>query len=360
MNSAPANVPGHMRAVVLTGHGGFECLEARDDVPVPTPGAGHVLILVGAAAVNNTDVNTRVGWYEGGGWTGEFEFPRIQGIDACGTVVAVGDGTDPGFVGQRVVVQPCWTDASGRSVFLGSEVDGAFAEYLVVPSAAVHTVNCTLSDVELASFPCSYSTAENMLGRAAVGPDQRVLVTGASGGVGSAAVQLAARRGAHVTAVAAADKHADVTSLGASSVVDRHADLVQSFGRNAFDAVIDVVGGDSWPRLLEVLRPRGQYAVAGAIGGPVVQLDLRTLYLNDLDVHGCTRVDAGVFADLVGYIQRGEVRPLVAATFPLEQIVEAQRLFLTKRHVGKIVLQIGRHAGAHDGFTAAPPGTQAP
>ena len=360
MSLSSAAVPGHMRAVLLVGHGGLECLQASDHVPVPAPGAGEVLMLVGAAAVNNTDVNTRVGWYEGGGWAGAFQFPRIQGIDACGTVVAVGDGVDPGFIGQRVLVQPCWTEASGRSVFLGSEVDGAFAEYLVVPAAAVHAVSSTLSDVELASFPCSYSTAENMLGRAAVGPGQSVLVTGASGGVGSAAVQLAARRGAQVTAVAAADKHADVTSLGASAVVDRHADLVQAFGRNAFDAVIDVVGGDSWPRLLEVLRPRGQYAVAGAIGGPIVQLDLRTLYLNDLDVHGCTRMDAGVFADLVGYIQRGEVRPLVAATFPLEQIVDAQRLFLTKRHVGKIVLQIGRGASPGSGVTAAQPETRAP
>ena len=349
-----------MRAAVLTGHGGFECLQVRDDVPVPAAGAGHALIRVGAAAVNNTDINTRVGWYDGGGWSGEFQFPRIQGIDACGTVEFVGAGVDAGLVGRRALVQTCWTEADGTTVFLGSEVDGAFAEYLVVPASAVHPVKSPLSDVELASFPCSYSTAENMLGRAAVGPHQRVLVTGASGGVGSAAVQLAIRRGAQVTAVAAADKHAELTALGASAVVDRHVDPVQAFGLNTFDAVIDVVGGASWPRLLEVLRPRGHYAVAGAIGGSVVQLDLRTLYLNDLEVHGCTRLDAGVFADLVGYIQRGEVRPLVAATFPLEQIVDAQQLFLTKHHVGKIVLQIGRHASVADKVTAASTETPVP
>jgi NADPH:quinone reductase-like Zn-dependent oxidoreductase len=354
------DVRAHMRAAVLTGHGGFDCLEVRGNVPVPVPGPEDVLIQVGAAAVNNTDINTRIGWYDDGGWAGSLAFPRIQGIDACGTVIAVGDQVDLERVGQRVLVQTCWTEASGRSVFLGSEVDGAFADYLVVPSIAAHTVRCALSDVELASFPCSYSTAENMLGRAAVGPGQRVLVTGASGGVGSAAVQLAARRNAYVAAIAATDKHADITSLGAGSVVDRHADLVEAFGRNTFDAVIDVVGGESWPSLLRMLRPRGQYAVAGAIGGPMVELDLRTLYLNDLDVHGCTRTDAGVFADLVGYIERGEVRPLVAATFPLEQIVDAQRLFLTKRHVGKIVLQIGQRDIAGDGFTAARPGTPAP
>lgn len=329
-----------MRAVMLTGHGGFERLEVRDHVPVPAPGPDDVLVRVGAAAVNNTDVNTRIGWYEGGGWTGAFTFPRIQGIDACGTVVAVGSAVHDRVIGERVLVEPSWIDETGNTVFLGSEVDGAFAEYLVAPERAIHPVACGLSDIELASFPCSYSTAENMLARARVAAGERVLVTGASGGVGSAAVQLAARRAAVVVAVAGSDKHADITALGADEVVDRNADLLSLFGPQAFDVVIDVVGGSSWPRLLEVLRPTGRYAVAGAIAGPVVELDLRTLYLNDLELHGCTRIAAGVFADLVRHIEAGEVRPLVAATFPLEQIVEAQQLFLTKRHVGKIVLQV--------------------
>lgn len=221
MSPAPADLAESMRAVLLTGHGGFDMLEVRDDVVVPTPGPGDVLIQVAAAAVNNTDINTRVGWYEGGGWIGAFEFPRIQGIDACGTVIAVGQAVDRRLLDQRVVVEPCWTESSGQSVFLGSEVDGAFAEYVVVPAGAAHAVDCSMSDVELASFPCSYSTSENMLKRAAVGPNQHVLVTGASGGVGSATVQLASRRGAHVTAVAAADKHDVLTALGAGAVVDR-------------------------------------------------------------------------------------------------------------------------------------------
>lgn len=332
-----------MRAVLLTAHGGYECLDVRDDVGVPTPGPEDVLVQISAAAVNNTDINTRVGWYEGGGWTGSFRFPRIQGIDGCGRVVAVGDGVSSARIGQRVLVEPCWREPGaplGEVRFFGSEVDGSFAEFAVVPARHAHRVDSTLTDLELATFPCSYSTAENMLCRAGVADGQRVLVTGASGGVGSAAVQLARARGAHVTAVAAPSKHEVLQSLGADATIVRDGDLVATCGPDAFDVVIDVVGGDAWPALLQVLRPGGRYAVAGAIAGPVVPLDLRTLYLKDQTFFGCTVLDDGVFTSLVRRIERGEVQPLVAATYPLERIVEAQEAFLAKGHVGKIVLQV--------------------
>ena len=336
-----AAVPPQMRAVVLTGHGGPEQLTIRDDVPVPSPGIGEVLVRVRAAGVNNTDINTRVGWYAGGGWTGSFVFPRIQGIDACGEVVAVGDGVDRTRMGERVIVEPCWTDAAGATVFLGSEVDGAFAEYVVVPAVAAHAVVSSMTDVELASFPCSWSTAENLLVRAGVAAGAHVLVTGASGGVGSAAVRLAAVRGAHVTGVAAAHKHDELLSAGARTMIDRDASLSDVCGHDVFDIVIDVVGGSRWPDLLAVLRPGGVYAVSGAIAGPIVELDLRTLYLKDLTLAGCTVLAPGVFAGLVRHIEAGEVQPMVAATFPLDRIVDAQEHFLRKSHVGKIVLTVG-------------------
>jgi NADPH:quinone reductase-like Zn-dependent oxidoreductase len=332
-----------MRAAVLTGHGGYECLSIRDDVPVPSPTSDEVLIRVGAAAVNNTDINTRLGWYIGGGWTGSFQFPRIQGIDGCGHIVAIGAKGDAARIGQRVVVEPCWRgddDSLADTRFFGSEVDGAFAEFTVVPARYAHTVKSALSDVELASFPCSYSTAENMLTRARVATDERVLITGASGGVGSAAIQLAVARGAEVAAVAGSDKHAALRAIGAGEVVDRETDLVAAFGADAFDVVIDVVGGSSWPSLLSVLRRGGRYATAGAIADPHVALDLRTMYLKDLTLLGCTVLDDGVFARLVRHIEGGSIKPLIAATFSLNEIVAAQEHFLTKRHVGKIVLTI--------------------
>ena len=231
-------------------------------------------------------------------------------------------------------------DPGAQPVYFGSEVDGAFAEYTVVPARHAVRVDCDWTDAELASIPCSYAAAENMVGRAGVAANETVIVTGASGGVGSAAIQLAKRRGANVIAVAAPAKHDEVKTLGADVVLARDCDLVKALGRRSIDAVIDAVGGSAWPHLLTVLRRGGRYATSGAIGGHWVELDLRTLYLNDLTLFGCTMLDAGVFANLVGYIQRGEIRPVVAATFPLRDIVVAQRIFLTKQHVGKIVLTV--------------------
>ena len=176
-----------------------------------------------------------------------------------------------------------------------------------------------------------------MLQRASVGAE-RVLVTGASGGVGSAAVQLAKRRGAYVIAVASATKAGDLTAIGADEVIDRNADLLAVTGRDSVDVVIDLVAGEAWPSLLDVLRRGGRYATAGAIAGPLVELDVRTLYLKDLTLIGCTFQDDIVFENLVGYIEADEIKPLVAQTFPLNEIGAAQEQFLAKKFTGKLVL----------------------
>jgi len=357
------SLPERMTAVYLTGHGGFDKLDYRDDVEVPVPDAGEVLIQVGAAGVNNTDINTRIGWYSkkvdsdtnsggAGGfdevdtqdasWSGvPLQFPRIQGADCCGVIVAVGSEVDSARLSERVIVRnmlrsyvdyrpfECWT--------FGSECDGGFAQYAKAPARETHRVDCDWSDAELASIPCAYSTAEGMLHRAAVGAE-RVLVTGASGGVGSAAVQLAKRRGAHVTALASTTKLAEVTALGADVVIDRNADLVASIGANSIDVVVDLVAGAGWPQLLDVLKRGGRYATAGAIAGPMVELDVRTLYLKDLTLIGCTFQDDVVFENLLGYIERNEIRPLVAKTFALADIALAQQTFLDKQFTGKLVL----------------------
>jgi NADPH:quinone reductase-like Zn-dependent oxidoreductase len=354
-------LPAVMRAVLLTGNGGYDCLDTRNDVPVPVPAAGELLIKVGAAGVNNTDINTRIGWYskavaeatdagtasglagaEDDGWSGEaFRFPRIQGADACGRIVAVGDGVDTARIGERVLVEPVWRGTGRYEVrYFGSEVDGAFADYACVPTAHAHRIESTLSDAELASFPCAYSTAENILTRISLSAGERVLVTGASGGVGSAAVQLAKYRGAEVVAMAGSEKADAVRMLGADRVVGRDADLAALFGAEHFDAAVDLVGGQQFGAILDVLKRGGRYGVSGAISGPVVDLDLRTLYLRDLRLIGCTVLEPEVFANLVGLIERGEIRPLIAATYPLVEIVAAQEAFLTKRHVGKIVLTL--------------------
>ena len=356
-------VPAQMAAVQLVGHGGLEKLHYRTDVPTPAAQAGEVLIEVAAAGVNNTDINTRIGWYskavggatgEGGadgfdgidaadaGWSGvALEFPRIQGADCCGRIVGVGDGVDRRRIGERVIVRSMMRSPAGDRPFecwtFGSECDGAFAQYATAPARETHKVDCDWTDAELASIPCSWSTAENLLHRASVGAE-RVLVTGASGGVGSAAVQLAKRRGAHVVAIASAHKADALRAIGADEVVDRRADLVATVGQDSIDAVVDLVAGPSWPGLLDVLRRGGRYATAGAIAGPLVELDVRTLYLKDLTLIGCTFQEDEVFGNLVSYIERGEIRPLVAKTFALRDIRRAQEEFLAKGFTGKLVL----------------------
>lgn len=350
-----------MRAVLLTGYGGYDRLELRDNVPVPLPGAGDVLIRIGAAGVNNTDINTRIGWYskavaeatdagaatgiadaEDDGWSGAaFQFPRIQGADACGRIVAVGGDVDPVRIGERVLVMPNLPGSNRYDIrYFGSEVDGAFADYACVPSANACAINSALSDAELASFPCAYATAENILIRIGLRSGERVLITGASGGVGSAAVQLAKRRGAEVVAIVGSAKAEAVHGLGADHVIPREADLEALFEPEHFDAAVDIVGGTQFGAILNVLKRGGRYGVSGAISGPIVDLDLRTLYLKDLALFGCTVLEPEVFPNLIGYIERGEIKPVVAATYPLFDIVTAQEAFLTKNHVGKIVLVI--------------------
>ena len=349
-----------MTAVVTTGNGGFEKLEVRN-VPIPEPGSEEVLVRVLAAGMNNTEINTRLGWYSSsvtastddtavdvaeedeptqrsdGGWGAATPFPLIQGTDCCGVVDAVGHGASPTLVGRRVLIRPCMRPdgfSSMESVWMASDFDGAFAEYVTVPESEVFPVTCDWSDAELGSIPCAYGTAENMLHRAAVGAADRVLVTGASGGVGSAAVQLAHRRGARVRAVTSAAKAEAVHALGAAEVLDRG----EAPQPNSVDVVVDNVAGPGFGAALSALRRGGRYVSSGAIGGPVVELDMRTFYLRDIHLIGCTAWDEPVFPNLIGYIERGEVRPVVAKTFPLRDIVEAQREFLEKRHVGKFVL----------------------
>ena len=350
-----------MKAVVTTGNGGYDRLEYRD-VPVPRPGTGEVLLRVLAAGVNNTEINTRVGWYSptvttetadsaahaddappapDGGWNRPTPFPFIQGTDCCGRVVESGQDADPSLVGRRVLVRSCMRPVAGGqgdSRWLGVDRDGAFAQFLAVPASEVAVVESDWTDAELATLPCAYGTAENMLHRTGVGPGEHVLVTGASGGVGSALVQLARRRGARVTAVAGRDKLDRVRALGAERAVARGADPTTALAGDPVDVALDTVGGDGVQGLLEVLRRGGRYAICGAIGGPLATLDLRTVYLKDLSLVGCTTWDEAVFDNLVAYVERGEIHPVLAATFPLDQIAEAQRRFLEKVHLGKLVL----------------------
>lgn len=351
-----------MMAVVTTGNGGYDKLSYRE-VPMPEPGPGEVLIRVLAAGVNNTEINTRLGWYSSsvtaatsdtaevqeeaaeqkadGGWNAATPFPLIQGTDCCGEVVGATDAAGAALMGKRVLVRACMRPKGfddPENVWMASDFDGAFAQYVKVPASEAFAVDCGWSDAELATIPCAYGTAENMLHRAGVGAGEVVLVAGASGGVGSASVQLARRRGAKVVAITSPGKAKLLRDLGADIVLDRDEDLIAALGERSVDVVVDNVAGDGFPRMLKLLKQRGRLVSSGAIAGPIVDLDMRDMYLKDITLIGCTGWDEPVFPNLVGYIERGEIRPLLAATYPLEEIAEAQRAFLRKAHVGKFVL----------------------
>ena len=340
-----------MKAVVTRGHGGYEQLDYTD-AAMPVPAAGEVLLRVLAAGINNTDVNTRVGWYganEGNaaaaepsaGWNGATPFPLIQGADCCGRVVAVAADVKAELIGARVLVRSCMRVAGFSSMdtrWLGTDFNGAFAEFVKVPASEVFAVQSDWTDAELATIPCAYGTAENMLHRARVTQHDHVLVTGSSGGVGSAVIQLALRRGAQVTAITSQSKTEDVKALGATRVLCREDDLSQILAPLSVDVVVDNVAGPAFSRMLSFLKRGGRYVSSGAIAGPHVAFDMRELYLYDRTLIGSTAWDKSVFSQLVGYIERGEIRPLLAGTFPLADIATAQRAFLEKFHTGNLVL----------------------
>lgn len=345
-----------MSGVQLTHHGGPEALVWNDSIAIRELCAGEVLVKVLAAGVNNTDINTRIGWYsdtvtgstdetdtsqdiEAGGWGGALEFPRIQGGDLCGVIAVLGPGAERIKQGQRVTCPINWPRPTHANpvafIVLGSEVDGSFAQYCIVDERDLFDVSSSpLSDVEIAAIPCAYGTAENALSRVGLSQGQKILITGASGGVGLAAVQLAGLRDTEITGVAAPLKADAVRDAGAAQVLSRD----ELLPKGEFDVVFDVVGGANWPSLLAALKPGGHYGVSGAIAGPIVEADLRNIYLNDLTLHGCTYQPRDVFERIAAWINSGEIRPLVSKTYPLRNIAEAQADFASKRYPGKLVL----------------------
>ncbi|MGW7286419.1 zinc-binding dehydrogenase [Streptomyces sp. NPDC054847] len=345
-----------MTAAVLYRHGGPEALELRTDWPLPSVGPGQVLVRVGATAVNNTDVWTREGAYglhgrpeAKAGWRGGVNFPRIQGGDIAGVITAAAADVPDSWVGRRVLVDPAfYADAREDAVpvgLLGSEADGGFASYVAVDAARVHDMSASpLSDQELAALPVAYGTAMGMLERSRIRSGETVLVTGASGGVGLALVQLAAARGARVVALTSRSKAAALQEAGAEVCVFRETDPValrrrlEAVAPEGLDAVADVAGGPWLEQFLPSLRDGARWVIAGAVAGPVVTFDLRRLYLHNLSLIGSSMHTRAHFASLADLARAGTVRPRIAGSYRLTDIHAAQDEFRRGTHVGKIII----------------------
>jgi len=365
-------LPDKMRAVVLTGHGGLDKLDYCEDWPTPQAGPGEVVVRVSACGLNNTDINTRTAWYSkavsdgitddggkggfqeaddaDGSWgSSKITFPRIQGADVAGVIVAVGEGVGDGRLGERVMIDPWllgvgdWMDTT-RSLYFGSECDGGFAEYTKVRTENAIKLESDLTDAELATFPCAYTTAENLVARTNLQPGETVVMAGASGGVGSGAIQLSRLRGARVIGIAATSKAEHLKALGADVVIDRNEpnleEAIREAARGPVDVALDVVGGAGFMPLINALRQGGRYSTSGSIAGPMVDFDLRQLIYKDLQLTGATIVPPGTMKRIVGLIEQGLLKPLLAESFPLQDLGKAQEAFLEKKHVGNIVVTI--------------------
>jgi NADPH:quinone reductase-like Zn-dependent oxidoreductase len=353
-------LPDTMKAVVLTGHGDLDMLQYMD-CPLPQVADDEVLIEVHACGMNNTDVWVRQGAYGTdeepdavASWRRgkpTLEFPRIQGTDIVGKIVAVGENIDPLRIDERVLVDfsiyNTETDSLADVDYIGHGRDGGYAEYCAVPAVNAHRVASSMTDAELATFCCAYMTGEHLLDRARVVAGERVLISGAAGGVGGGLIQLCRARGAIPYAITSADKAEAVKALGAEAVAIRDqgdwvAQVVSALDGNAIDVVTDVVAGPLFKGLINLLRPEGRYATAGAFGGSSIELDLRTVYLKQLEIHGSSQGTRKAFLQLLGYIESAKIKPSLFATYPLSEFQRAQTDFMAKNYIGKLVVMPDR------------------
>jgi alcohol dehydrogenase len=351
------SVPETMKAMLLTGHGGPDKLRLDPNWTLPEVAADEVLVKVGACGINNTDIWVREGAYGSSDDPDEvasfgdspLQFPLIQGADIAGVIAACGIDVNPSRVGERVMVDFGIYAGDGDDIpshdYIGSGRPGGFAEYVAVPQENGHAVQTDLTDPELATFCCAYVTGEHMLRRTRVAAGERVLVTGASGGVGSGVIQLCRARGAIPYAVVGAGKENAVRNIGAEGTVTRgDGDLINAvasmMGAQEIDVVVDTVSGPMLPSLLEILRPQGRYVTCGAMGGAMVELDMRRVYLKNLEIHGASQGTRRDFRAVRDYVISGAIKPLLAETYPLADLGRGQEDFKKKGFIGKLVVEI--------------------
>ncbi|MDZ5698947.1 zinc-binding dehydrogenase [Chelativorans sp. M5D2P16] len=369
-SSSESSVPQTMAAMVLIGHGGTDKLVYRKDVPVPKPGPGEILVKVTATAKNNTDRKAREGLYptrdKGDvtsfqiGGTPTLTFPRIQGADVVGRVAAAGEGVDPARIGERGLLDFNLYADERRDInltpdYFGHGADGGYAEYIAAPADQFHTVeNRDLADAELAAMGmCSYQTALHMLNVAGVAPDERVLVTGASGGVGTALIQLCRIMGAVPYALSQREKTDALLALGAEAVLDRSdmqgftEEVRELTGGAPLDAVMDLVGGDMTDRFIDAMvfdmKRRTTYprlSMAGASAGNLTEIMWTRIYLYQVQIFGVSHGTRAEAAQLIAWIRDGRLKPVLHGAFKLSQLHEAERYFVdrTKDFLGKIVI----------------------
>lgn len=308
-----------------------------------------------ANSINNTDINTRIGWYSKdpqnmSGYNGPSPFPLIQGTDAYGQIVEIGKQVKTECeIGDKVLMR-----CSTKKGWYGSDFNGFYQDYIDVEPIDVYVIKSKLSDTQLGAIGCAYGTAENMLLKASIKENDIIVVPGGSGGVATAVIDLALlRKNTVVYALVGHNKKKYLEEhfkkyknrlyvYETNPSCKNYKLILEEIKKKKVSLVVDNVGGVGTNSLIEILDKNGRYVTSGAIGGEYVTIDIRTVYLNDLQIIGSTEWLDKVMDNLVIYINENKINPLIAKTFSLKQIVDAQQFFLIKdvnyRKVGKVVI----------------------
>jgi alcohol dehydrogenase len=332
-----------MKALVLRRHGDLQDLEVATDYPVPQAVDGHVVIRVKASSFNYHDVFTMRGM------PGiKVPLPVIVGLDMAGEIAEVGAGVAPWKVGDRVLVNPL----NKKKGLMGEMLDGGMAEYCLVAADQLVAMPDGVSFAEAASLPVAYGTAHRMLiTHNTIRKGDRVLVLGASGGVGTGCVILAKLLGAEVIACASSeDKLRRLKEMGADEAINYKAVdfskwAVEKYGKpqrrsyeGGVDVVINFTGGDTWVPSLRCIKRGGKLLVCGATAGHDPKEDLRYVWTFEINIVGSNSFYDDDLKGLMKLIQEGKMRPMIDKVLPLEQAAEGLRMIRDREVVGKVVV----------------------
>ncbi|MBB5787025.1 zinc-binding dehydrogenase [Jiangella mangrovi] len=348
-----------MRAVVIDRYGGPEVLTVRD-LADPEPGPGQVVVRMAASGLNRLDVFVRQG-LTGPGVRQPRALPHVMGAEGAGTVVDVGPVARTDLVpGDHVMVfcglscghcRYCRRGETSRCpayAILGEDAWGVQRELVALDPASLLRVPPGMSSIEAAAVPTTFTTAWTMLmttGRLRLG--ERVLVVGASGGVATAAMQLAARAGAEVwAATRSPDKARRLSELPyVHHVVDSSApgwsaQVRERTAGQGVDLVADAVGAPTWRDSIRALAMGGRLVICGATGGDRPDISIRELYQAHRQILGAPFGGWNDFVDVVGLMERTGIRPLVHATVPMERTGDGHRIIERDEHIGKVVIDL--------------------
>lgn len=340
-----------MKAVFFEKPGGLEVLQ-YGELPTPKSQKGEALVRVRAAGLNRLDIWLR----EDKENARNIPMPHIFGSDAAGIVEEI-NGESSLKVGQEVVLNPaipCGTcprckngEACELVKIFGVKNQGSYAEYIVAPISQFYPKPKNISFVEAAAFPLTFLTAWHMLvGRANLRKGETVFVWGASGGLGSSAIQVAKYLGAKVIAAAKSEEDAkQIREIGADEIVNYTKGDVESEVKNltnglGVDVVFESVGEKTWGATLAMLRPFGRVVIAGTTSGDMGTQDLSDIYVRQLSIFGARMGTKEEFEKVLEIVAAGKLKPIIDKTFSLKDAAEAQRRMVGGKHLGKIVLEM--------------------